>query len=99
MLFIYNDSMLYAYLVIVFVKLIEFTYKENRSYLRVIHKLHLEFKFIRMYYVNFMILLTFEKFFFAFLGLFVVVLHQLDGIFFLSFFFYIFLLLSGHLLA
>lgn len=35
-----------------------------------------------MYYVNFMILLTFEKFFFAFLGLFVVVLHQLDGIFF-----------------
>lgn len=37
MLFIYNDSMLYAYLVIVFVKLIEFTYKENRSYLRVIH--------------------------------------------------------------
>lgn len=47
-----------------------------------------------MYYVNFMILLTFEKFFFAFLGLFVVVLHQLDGIFFLSFFLY-FLIVVG----
>lgn len=48
-----------------------------------------------MYYVNFVILLTFEKFFFAFLGLFVVVLHQLDGIFFFKVFFLYFLIVVG----